>query len=207
MRRIIFIIVSFNIMLIPLTGLCEMDQAQIVSSFEQRVNKFEELLSTNPKILFQEKHSKSKTGEIFYYKGIIKNKLSYDVQKTDSLVSAYMGYIYLDFVEAKSTCGDVESYLGNIFSTLDAARKNLKEDCFNVISKPVAPGSTVTINNIRNGKVKFSFAYQKNMWTFKDVNNVDNSYDEVLFKTAMCISGKGTRPCLVDNNNWRQLIQ
>jgi hypothetical protein len=139
-------------------------QEEVISFFEKRVAIFENFFSSKPKWLRKEASQSSPTGYIHYYIVYDNIKISYDVRKTDSLISPYMGYIT---VKCKMTpsikCRD---------ATIESARKNREnEGCYDHMLPLFEP------------ELKFIFAYQKNDWIFKEVlaNNTHTYQFSPLF--------------------------
>lgn len=123
------------------------EEQEAISSFEKRVDQFEKWFSAKPKVIFKESATvdpqtrlkSSPTGYIFYYQRFDAYKISYDVRKSDSLISPYMGYITLNYLETNSKrCGDFEfgsqyskEEADRYFTTLELARqKRDDESCF-----------------------------------------------------------------------------
>lgn len=190
-KKIVFIILCFFILL-GVTKAFAQEEQKVISLFEKEVAKFEKFFSSNPKLLLKSPFSNSPTGYVFYYQKFDDYKISYDVRKSDSLVSPYMGYITLSYLETSSkNCGDNQSYSNKYFTTIEAVRK-IKEDesCY----KPLIGTS-----------VKFIFAFQKKQWVYKDVV-WDNNEPNLLFYAAF---GKPSASWhyVEDNDFWKKLIK
>lgn len=172
-------------------------QEEIASSFEKRVNEFENFFSSKPKLLDKQSFKKSPTGYIFKYHHFDNYKISYDIRKTDSLVSPYMGYITLIYLESISTkCGDFRDTIlkEKFFTTIELARqKRDDESCYK--RTPI------------EFKDKFIFAFQKNQWVFKEVLNLYNNKPDPLFNSAFGINVQAERHTNDDNNFWKKLIE
>jgi hypothetical protein len=180
-------------------------QKEVISSFEKQVEKFEKFFSSKSKVLFKESYKSSPTGHIFYYERFYPYTMSYDVRKTDSLVSPYMGYITVNYLETESTkCGnfEIKSYLKDdperyVFTTLELARQKRDDDsCY----KPFQVGGKEFKRS-----AKFIFAFQKKQWVYKDVVNERNEPDFVFYNAfGNPIDG---RLYVQDNDFWKKLIE
>jgi hypothetical protein len=194
------------------------EEQEAISSFEKQVQKYEKFFSSKPKVLFKQSYSfdkktlsvlselkSSPTGYVFHYKRFDDYTISYDVRKTDSLVSPYMGYITVNYLETVSTkCGDFEikSHLKEdpdeyFFTTLELARqKRDDESCY----RPFQVGG----KEIRRS-AKFIFAFQKKQWVYKDVVDAKNE-PNVVFYNAFGNPIYG-RLYVEDNDFWKKLIE
>ena len=183
------------------------DQNEVISSFEKQVDKFENFFSSKPKLLEKQSYEGfgkvlrgSPTGYIVFYQRFDNYKISYDVRKSDSLVSPYIGYISINYLETTSKkCGDFLSGKSEkSFTTIDLVRQSKDDescyDRFRVVGKEITRSA------------KFIFAFQRNKWVFKDVVHGDDNTPHILFWTAF---GKPTsgRFYVEDNDFWRELIE
>lgn len=120
--------------------------------------------------------------------------ISYDIQKTDSLISPYMGYIEVKcLLKASRRCGDVKGPFDyQEFSNIDSARQNK-----NNISCYV--GSA-------NIGAKFIFAFQKSKWIFKKVINSKTRHPYSFISAALGMPMGGWLYAN-DNDYWQKLIE
>jgi hypothetical protein len=148
------------------------DQQKALDSFNQIVNKFSDFFSTPQKLIYKQTFSKSSTGvivEIMEFKGL---NLSYDIIKTESIVSPFNSYIEIDFTnKTNAACGNVfyiieeyKTFVG--WDTENGALENVDDlKCYepqiDIFGKP-RPSFV--------DKVRFEFAYQNNKWVFIMVN-------------------------------------
>jgi hypothetical protein len=197
MRAICVII--YCIFLLTTSDVSSQQEINATFSFEKRVDIFEKFFSSRPKFLEKQAFKNSPTGYIFFWVRYDNCKVSYDVRKTDSLVSPYVGYITVTYIdELSKNCGDVrvpgdvrESEASS-FSTIDTARKNRdNESCY---KKSISRG------------IKFIFAFQKGNWIFKEALNTYSNDLDPRFATVI---GKsiGTRIPVEDNDFWKILIE
>jgi hypothetical protein len=205
-NKAIFIILCFTIFS-GATKAFTQEEKEAISLFEKRVDLFESFFSSKPKLLEKQSYKESPTGYIFFYDRFDDYKISYDVRKTDSLVSPYMGYITLDYLESTSKkCGNFEGieskYLkkdaNRYFTTIEQVRqKRDDESCY----KP----SRIGEHDIR-WSVKFIFAFQRKQWVYKDVLNTDDNKANVAFYNAFG-SPIVNRIYVEDNEFWKKLIE
>jgi hypothetical protein len=191
-------VIVYSLFFVTASKVASQQETDVKSSFEKRVAIFEKFFSSRPKFLEKQTFQKSPTGYIFFWIRYDNCKISYDIRKTDSLVSPYMGYINVDYVDVPSTnCGDYRTSSPSkgeqrYFSTIEAARINRDDDsCYK--------------SDTSRG-IKFIFAFQKDTWIFKEAlnkfsNNLDPRFAIVLGKS---ISG---RIPVEDNNFWKVLIE
>jgi hypothetical protein len=200
-KKIIFITLCFFIFL-GVTKAYAQDE-KVLSLFEKKVANFEKFFSSNPKLLEKQSYSESPTGYIYFYQRFDDYKISYDVKKSDSIVSPYMGYIILSYIETNSqNCGDLKGFgsregTDKYFTTEELVR-SIKNDksCY----RPLIVGR-VKVERIS----KFIFAFQKKQWVYIDVINEDNK-PNVIFYMAF---GKpfDVRYYVKDNDFWNNLIK
>jgi hypothetical protein len=176
-KNIIFIILCFFILL-GVTNAFAQDGKNVISLFEKQVNKFEKFFSSNPKLLDHQSYGDSPTGYIFFYDKFDDYKISYDIQKTGSLLSPYMGYITVSYWETTSQkCGDLEGYKSK-YSKEEADKYFTTAESVRLIRDDK---SCYRPSIIGNGKVrrtaKFIFAFQKKRWLYKDVVDENNEPD------------------------------
>lgn len=198
-NKVVFVILCFFIFLSVAKAFAQ-EEKEVISLFEKQVDKFEKFFSSNPKVIEKQSSSDSPTGFIFFYHRFDDYKISYDVRKSDSLVSPYMGYITVSHWETYSRkCGDLETkYHGKLFTTIDFARqKRDDESCY----ERYRVGTTI----MKRGEAKFIFAFQKKQWVYKNVVGTDNK-PHVIFYNAFGNPIYG-RLYVEDNDFWKNLIE
>jgi hypothetical protein len=190
MRTFGCIILSFFVFInASIASAQQNEDKKAISAFEKRVELFEKFFAARPKFLEKQSYSSSPSGYIYFWCRYDNSQISYDIQKTNSLVSPYMGYITVKYDNTVSKkCGD----LGEYFSTIDIARKNRDNDsCYY---------KEISCEN------KFVFALQKGMWVFKDILNTYNNETDRRLAILTGQAGAGRFP-VEDNDFWRVLIQ
>jgi len=123
-KKVVSIILCFFILL-GVTKAFAQEDKKAMSLFEKRVNKFEKFFSSNPQLLEKQSYPESPTGYIFFYNRFDDYRISYHIRKSDLLVSPYMGYITVEYLETTSKkYGDFKGYGDNkYFSTIESARQ------------------------------------------------------------------------------------
>jgi hypothetical protein len=159
------------------------DQA-IVNSFKKKVKQVDSVFSTSPIVLASQEFSESKSGRIYYLLKFEKVKeSSYDIEKTNSLVSPYTGYIILTTrvlsnirsgnVQSKGADGTLLGIYG--FESADEANE---VKTFGSCSSTMIGSTNNNVDNGCTGDIKISYAYQDKVWVFKGVETeVYNSVD------------------------------
>lgn len=179
----------------------------VTQSFKKKVEHFKEFFSKMPKALSDQPFSKSPSGSVFSFYKYKMIDLSFDVQKSDSLISPFIGYIYLTYEEwDNKKCGDVSvSYPGSRetvyygYSTVSKAKNSDKSECYQ--------RSKLTGESLRpQEKIKFIFAYQENRWVFKDVIRVKYNTPDIIISTAL---GHPVEPGRYreENKFWEELVK
>lgn len=138
------------------------DQKQALQSFQAIVDKFSVFFKGNPKHVTKEAFSESPNGitySIVEYQVI---DISYDIQKTDSLVSPFIGYFDVSKTLRKnSSCGNIKTkYDIDGWDNIEEALKNADNELCYRWAKNI-PRSAPRIE-------RYIFAYQSGKWIFKD---------------------------------------
>jgi len=185
-------------------------EEQALKTFKPTVNKFTEFFSTNPKLVSKSTFPDSPTGfayTIFEYTFV---DISYNIEKTNSIVSPFIGYFEVTVTgRENSSCGNLKSkYPG--FATLygydkmDDALRNDHEKCFK------SRGVYTYVAKSAPTSIKFIFAYQDDKWVFKDVLLNNQSYDMML---ATLSKPTKNRPAITEsagvayNQKWIDLLK
>ena len=193
-KKIIFVILWFSIFLSVVKAIAQ-EEAEVISLFQKRVDTFEKFFSSKPKFLLKLSYIDIGTVRnapryVFLYERYDNYKISYDIRKSDSLVSPYVGYITVDYWASKSTkCGDFVSSGEHRFTTLDIARqKRDDESCYKKV-------------NVGLG-FRFIFVFQKQKWVFKEARTTSfNSHVPWFdFDTT-------SEHYVEDNDFWKKLIE
>ena len=180
-----------------------------LQKFREKSAKIQEFMSTKKTILVKQDFSGSPTGLSYHYARIKLVDVSLDVQKSNSLISPLIGYIYLTHTrEENKGCGDIidASKYGTTYYGYSTYEKALvyKQDCF----RPYPGGSELTNPSpspYSNVDTKLVFSYQNNRWIFKDaILPEDNSQYQFWLATV----GKPTFPWhrSDDNQLWEDLM-
>jgi len=195
MKRITCFVGLLLFLIFP-TVLFGADQVKAISQFEKRVALFEKFFQEEPKVIEKQEFSESSSNYIYFYNQYKLREISYDIQKTTSLVSPYTGYIDVDYMKYHSKkCGDVNTHNGLCFSSLEDCRTNKNN------SSCYAPLKYHSLDTAR-----FIFSYQKGKWVFKKVIWPDSAYPIPDIYAAFGKPVAGRLP-LKDNNHWKKLIE
>lgn len=181
---------------------CQDTKAEVaVSMFEKKVAEFKHFLSQERPLVFKDKTHNSPTGYryVFLLIGLM-SEVSYDIQKTNSLVSPYMAYIKVALhMRGNMKCGDVvrtlfDQKFVNGYSTYEKAeRKRYENECYNKGLIEV---------------VHFNFVYQKQQWVFKGAT-LPESGDPVSAISKACGKLDAPDDYVEDENNkaWEALVK
>jgi hypothetical protein len=177
---------------------------QALTSFKAKAEQFQRFLAQNPVFLSNQDFSKSATGQIYYHVRIKLLENSFDVQRSDSLVSPFIGYLNLVYEEESNTsCGDVvvtyPKYPSGSdrdvygYSTYEKAIAHA-HDCFQRRRNP-------PVENMR-----LIFAYQDRRWIFKDAIRPLAQHKDGRLLAAL---GRAEPPhhYVADNRAWEALIK
>jgi hypothetical protein len=168
--------------------------------FKAKAEQFQRFLGQEPVLLTKEDVSKSATGVLYYHVRIKLLESALDVQRSDSLVSPFMGYLDLIYErETSGSCGDMVidfPYTGREglgYTTYEKAMAHAS-DCFQRMR--YAP-----VQNVR-----LTFAYQDGRWVFKDAIYRKENAKAAQLLAAM---GRAEPPYhrVTDNQAWEALIK
>jgi hypothetical protein len=175
------------------------EDERTLALFKAKVEQFQRFLSQDPIILLKYDVSKSPTGVIYTHMRVKVLESSFDVQRSDSLVSPFIGYIHLTFdTESTVRCGDVvidfgigPRWLG--YTTYEKAIARV-HDCFQRDPKQAL------------GNMRLSFAYQDGRWVLQDALHT-NIKDRA--KWLLAALGRAEPPYhhVADNQAWEALIK
>jgi hypothetical protein len=177
-----------------------------LQKFREKSIKIQGFMSTNNLILTKYDFPKSPTGFSYSYMKVRLVNMSFDVQKSNSLISPLVGYIYLTYTwEENSQCGDlieVSKYIKSNYG-YSSYEKVLahKQDCF----RSYHQNEDGTQLPYKNQSVKLVFSYQDNHWIFKDAIDPDSNSKSMLWLTTL---GKpeGYMRYLPDNHPWEDIV-
>ena len=154
-------------------------EKDVLSSFESIISKLDEFVSASPVALISREQERfSPSGKINYLLKFEIVGLAYDIQKTNSLVTPYTGYIVVSLkVQSNAKYGDVK--YGDVrsksfepdkkveynwgFQYAEDAEKVKKFDSCTIRSKYLEDPRC-------SGDVKLLYVYQGGKWVFKEVN-------------------------------------
>ena len=140
------------------------DEAAILKSFKNKVDHLDSLFSATPVVMASQNWNELSTGKINYLVKIEKIGIKYDLQKTNSLVSPYIGYVTLSIkVSDNQQSGEIEGYKEKIgFADPEKAKQIL------IFNPCCSPGDNE--DEWCKGDIKATFSYQEGIWVFKSID-------------------------------------
>jgi hypothetical protein len=163
----------------PQEVLGQSEQDQALNSFQKLVDKFSSFFQTKQYLVYKQSYSESPTGVLVYVLEYSLSKdISYDVQKTQSLISPFIGYITLGLTSRENgSCGTVMGYKVRVgWNNADDAVKNIDNgSCYKYtpLDKPYVD------------EVRFTFAFQQGKWIFKDIIRVEFNKPAIAISTGL----------------------
>lgn len=138
-----------------------------MASFKVIARKFETFFASGPRKVVMKTESGYQKGGEFVVEEVTTRDFSYDVQKTDSLVSPFNGTLLMNIVSRENgSCGDLKhDGEGFGFTTVQGAMAALdRTECYQYSPLPKEP--TVYA-------IKLVFAFQDATWVFKSAMQTD----------------------------------
>lgn len=192
------IIIIFSAFITILNGICYASNQDPVKSFKRLVKQIDTFVSSSPiSIHSEDAGNSSKSGTLYYLAKTTKLDISYDVKKTDSLLSPIIGYILLGVkVETNARYGDIKfsTFTSNLgYSYLDDALKNKRfAGCSHNLEESVEAWCI--------GNVRLNYAYQDGKWEFKDIDTeVPHKIESGIVRRHMIYS-------IYKNDNWKKAL-
>lgn len=181
--------------------MCTSPEEKARASFDIRVAKLQSFLKPYPVYIDKQKYSKSPTGFIYIPSRFLNIDIKYDIEKTNSVVTPFIGVIFLNFDEFHSPlCGDIdiEFYIngqGNqslaFTNDQDAIHSKDKVECY---------------KHARSVKLAIKFAYQDGKWIYKEVINTKFNLPDFFFTAILSGQECSDRLPMEENVAWRQLV-
>ena len=176
------------------------EDERAMALFKAKVEQFQRFLSQEPVILLKQNFPDSPTGITYYHLRIKLLESGFDVQRSASLVSPFIGYLSLTYnTERNINCGDmIVTYPGGArhsygYTTYEKAIAHAI-DCFQ-------HGQSSSPENVR-----LSFAYQDGRWVLKDARYTKDNKQAPWLLAAL---GLTAPPYLrvADNQAWEALMK
>lgn len=175
-----------------------------LKAFQAIVGGYKAFFSTSRKLVYGQAYSDSPSGRLIYIVDYTGKDLSYDVRRSDSLVSPFTAYVQLSLRSLKNgSCGTVAGYqtaagwpdLAGALAQADTAR------CF----KPLLE------NEEYWDQVRFQYAYQDDKWTLVQILRIQYARPELAIAAAI---GVPTAPgitlaapqAMAFNKGWTETI-
>jgi hypothetical protein len=199
----IFYFLLLCIILISSVPLFSQGEAGALASFKVIVKSVDDFFSTSPIILVTEDFPSSPSGKINYRIKFEKFEISYDIQKTTSLVSPYTAYIDLKLkASSNASKGDIADSYGGAqcwgFQSAADAIKN--QDFLTCTGIPLYSTPEETGIARCTGSVKLLYSFQDNAWVFKNASLPDDSSIQDRH-TAIIL-----RFNFLENPKWKQVL-
>lgn len=198
-KRMAYSLVSLFLIFFLVPDTFAQQEQVAVNSFKKRVAIFEKFFISEPLLMEKQESQESPSGFIFFYSKFKNCKISFDIKKTDSLISPFMAYILVNYPNILSyNCGDMKgAFDSKYFSTIEAARNNKNnESCYK--ESGIGGGESTD---------KFIFAYQNSKWIFKEVLFEHNSKPSPWLEAVFTGKISNGRYYVEDNAFWKVLIK
>lgn len=152
--------------------------ADPLKSFQAIVSRYKSFFSKGEKLVYGQVYSGSPSGRVVYVVEYTGKDLSYDVRKTESLVSPFAAYIELSLQSMKNgSCGTVPGYkkMDGWSDVAGAMAHANSAQCF----KPLLD------NEEYWDQVRFRYAYQDDKWTLVEVIRTQYAKPELAVSAAI----------------------
>ncbi|MBL0310031.1 MAG: hypothetical protein IPP77_10235 [Bacteroidetes bacterium] len=150
------------------------DQQKVVQSFNFVVEKFSAFIQTSHKLVYKQAYTNSPTGILVYileYKG---SNLSFDIKRTESIISPFLGYIEIDFEDrSNARCGNVSFSIKN-YTKISGWDNEQEAINFDTVMKCYEPQLDMFNKPEKSfiDRIQFVFAYQDGKWIFKETKRI-----------------------------------
>jgi hypothetical protein len=174
-------------------------QEEIVQSFERKLKTWETFFKAG-QVAFNKQHfPDSPTGYVFdAARYSLTGSVAYDVQKTDSLVSPYTGYMRMTLQEESTKrCGGNVRVGGDVYgwANLESLMSVLKESCYAL--SDILPYE----------EVQFNFALQRGHWIWKSAIRTKYGKPSIYISTALGDGADVGIPLPEQNKHWLALLE
>lgn len=179
---------------------CQDNAEKVILSFEKKVSLFENFFSKPQYLLIKQISSATDVPFVYDWTRFEDSKISYDIKRSDSLISPYIGEIVVEYtlghepnVEGGEPCGDRLSKYGDSSSSIEIANKyKFVERCY---------------ERKWQSKTKVKFAYQRGKWVFKDVLDDKNRPALFINPIAKKMITRHVHPVEKENDSWSVLFE
>jgi hypothetical protein len=132
-------------------------------AFQLLVNKYKQFFGSNPKLLIKLFVKESPSSKCYHINKFLFEDILYDVQKTNSLVSPFFG-----FIDVRTKMRRNDSF-GNVKMAHDIPGWDKIEDALRNVDNETY---STTYNAVVN---RFNFVYQDGKWIFKNAIYADGT--------------------------------
>ena len=195
--------VVIALIMLATPALAQDEQHQAVQSFKKIVDAFSTFFQTKQLLAYKQSYSNSPTGVLVYIIEYSCSDISYDVRKTDSLISPYQGILNLKLTKKDNgACGDVKGFKQNVgWNNVEEAIKHAEaKTCYKyLLGRPYID------------EVSLMFAFQSGKWVFKTITRTEYNKPEIalsaVFGQEVLVGLMITEPVGVKfNKAWTDLI-
>jgi hypothetical protein len=185
------------------------EEERILASFKAKAAQFERFLANQPRLLVYQNYLISPTGFLYYHVRLTLLSLGFDVQRSDSLVSPFVGYLYLHYeVEDTTSCSDDVANMPQVSAVLQIPKMGMRGIGYSTYQKAMARADTCWAMAQRDTvqEVRLSFVYQDGRWVFKDAVGTKDHKPQKWLMAAM---GRLVDPSHrhSDNQAWEDLVR
>jgi len=156
--------IIFTFLICIINQVIAQDEASIITSFKSKLRQIDSIFSSSPIVSASQNYTDSKSGKIHYLIKIEKISISYDIQKSNSLLAPYLGYVTITIrVSDNQNYGDVKGYKEMTgFSDSEKAKEVLT---FNPCGE-----KDFDTDEWCKGNITVTYAYEEGTWVFKSVD-------------------------------------
>jgi hypothetical protein len=196
MKRVITLAIMAGLLMTPSLSLAKSKRVQptgsavisaesaAVQSLKSRVDRLQAFFDSKPIAILKQNSAESPTGVAYSSNRFTVSSISFDVRRTSSIVTPYIGYIDLTYsTDDDLSCGDVTPGRDpQGFSTIDLLMSARSRNCFQ-------PSLTITGSRREPMDARLIFAFQDGGWILKDAIRPAYGATEYTLLTAFSLIG------------------
>ena len=151
------------------------DQKQVLDSFSIIVSKFSNFIKSPQKLIYKQNFKDSPSGFVVEVIEYSCSNLVYDIKKTESIITPFVGYIEIDFTDkTNAVCGNVFYTIGKnkMFIGWDTEKGALDNSNSLKCYEPQTGSDGKPVLSSAE-RVRFDFSYQNDKWVFKSAIRTD----------------------------------
>lgn len=195
--------------LIVLPNFAFADDQTVLEEFKVKAEQFSKFFAKEQQLIYGQHYSDSRTGKLFTVESYSGSGVSFDVQKTSSLVSPYTAYIHVDLAsKTNETFGNVRFVSSGTpcgWDNAESAMKFTKPQHFTIPSYMIVDGKQTT------DPVRFNFAYQDKKWVLVSVIREEFHRPELAISNTLRLRAEpgiviDDEHCQEFNKKWLDLL-